>query len=55
MGMIATAAGFFAYYMVMFYYGFTMTGLFGIAIMPTIIRPQIISHDHGVTNYEPYD
>jgi sodium/potassium-transporting ATPase subunit alpha len=31
MGFIATAAGFFAYYSVMNYYGFTMTGLFGMA------------------------
>lgn len=30
MGIIATAAGFFAYFSTMYYYGFTMSGLFGL-------------------------
>lgn len=31
MGFISTAAGFFAYFSTMYYYGFTMSGLFGLS------------------------
>lgn len=41
MGVIASAAGFFGYYTVMYYYGFTFNGLFGMAILPTYSKPDI--------------
>lgn len=38
-GWIATAAGFMAYFTVMYHYGFTMAGLFGMCEYPAYPRP----------------
>jgi sodium/potassium-transporting ATPase subunit alpha len=42
-GWIATAAGFMGYFVVMYHYGFTMEGLFGMCEYPAYPRPQLNS------------
>lgn len=44
MGVIATAGGFFAYFSTMFYFGFTMSGLFGLqsgSLLTAVRGPNI--------------